>query len=92
MKRGGYRRPTTGFIAIHMPGNTAAGVVLAGLSAVCGFALIWHIWWLAVASFAGLVAAAIAHSFNLHRDFHIPADEVASVEDARSRELAATGA
>ncbi len=34
----------------------AAGIVLAGLSTVCGFALIWHIWWLVVVSF---VAATI---------------------------------
>ena len=57
-----------------------------------GFALIWHIWWLAVIGFAGLVGFAIFHTFNLNRDFHIPADEVARVEDAHTRALAATGA
>ena len=37
-----------------MPKNTGAGVVLAGLSTVLGFALIWYIWWLAALSFVGL--------------------------------------
>jgi len=92
MKRGGYVRPTSGFIAIHMPRGTSAGIILAGISAVLGFALIWHIWWLAVSGFAGLVGFAIFHTFNLNRDFHIPADEVTRVEDARTRALAATGA
>ena len=38
-------------------------------------------------SFAALILAAIAHTFNFNRDFHIPAAEVAEVEKARSRQL-----
>ncbi len=89
MKRGGFQRPTAGFEPVHMPKNTAAGIVLAGLSAVCGFGLIWHIWWLAAAAFVAVVAGAILHSFYEDRDFYIPADEVTRAEDARTRQLAA---
>jgi cytochrome o ubiquinol oxidase subunit 1 len=89
MKRNGYVRPTSGFLAIHMPKGTAAGITLAGISLVFGFAMIWHIWWLAGLSFAGLIGAAITHSFNYDRDYHIPADEVTRTEDAYTRELAA---
>ena len=89
MKRNGYVRPTSGFLAIHMPKGTAAGITLAGISLVFGFAMIWHIWWLAGLSFAGLIGAAIAHTFNYDRDYHIPADEVTRTEDAYTRELAA---
>lgn len=89
MKQGGYQRPTDGFLPIHMPKNTHAGIALAGLAMLCGFALIWHIGWLAAASFAGLIGYAIVHTFNLDRDFHIPADEIARVEQARTRQLAA---
>ena len=32
MKRRGAQRPTSGFKPIHMPKNTAAGIVIAGLS------------------------------------------------------------
>ena len=88
MKRNGYARPTRGFRRIHMPKNTAAGLVLSGLSLVCGFAIIWHIWWLVAASFAALLGAAIAHTFNLDRDDHVPVDEVSRVEEARTRQLA----
>nr|WP_295108475.1 cytochrome o ubiquinol oxidase subunit I [uncultured Caulobacter sp.] len=87
MKQRGYGRPTTGFIPIHMPANTGAGVILAGISTVLGFALIWHIWWLAAVSFVALVAAAIAHTFNFKRDYYIPAEEVVRVEDARTEAL-----
>ena len=89
MKRGGYQRPTAGFRDIHMPKNTAAGLVLAGLSLIGGFAMIWHIWWLAIAAFLGIVMAAIAHSFNLDRDYVIPAATVTQVEEARTRHLSA---
>ncbi|WP_201769572.1 cytochrome o ubiquinol oxidase subunit I [Luteimonas huabeiensis] len=87
MKQRGFQRPTSGFAAIHMPRNTAAGVVLAALSTLCGFAMIWHIWWLAAASLLGVVVYAIVHSFNYDRDYHIPADVVAATEAARTEQL-----
>jgi cytochrome o ubiquinol oxidase subunit 1 len=87
MKARGYERPTTGFIPIHMPANTGAGVVLAGISTVLGFALIWHIWWLAAVAFVALIGGAIAHTFNVKRDYYIPAEEVVRVEDARTEAL-----
>ncbi|MFD1331751.1 cytochrome o ubiquinol oxidase subunit I [Methylopila musalis] len=89
MKKRGYVRPANGFLPIHMPKNTWAGIVLAGISTVCGFALIWHIWWLAGAAFLALVVTAIAHTFNYDRDFHIPAATVTETEAERSRYLAA---
>ena len=89
MKSRGYQRPRTGFIDIHMPRNTSAGIILSGISAVLGFALIWHIWWLAGLALVGLIGTAIGHSFNDDRDYHIPAREVTGIEDARSQQLAA---
>ncbi|MDB6061429.1 MAG: cyoB [Verrucomicrobiaceae bacterium] len=89
MKQRGYERPLQGFKPIHMPKNTAAGIVLAGLSSVCGFALIWHMWLLVGLSFAAVLVAAIVHTFNYKRDFHIPADEVVRTEETRTQQLAA---
>ncbi|MFC6283285.1 cytochrome o ubiquinol oxidase subunit I [Polaromonas aquatica] len=88
MKKHGYVRPIDGFIPVHMPRNTAAGVILAAIATVCGFALIWHMWLLAVLSFVAIVAAAIYHSFNYKRDYYIPADEVTRIENDRTRLLA----
>jgi len=89
MKANQYARPKEGFIPIHMPSNTWAGFVIAALSAVCGFALIWHMWLLAVVGFVAMVAATIVHTFNYKRDFYIPADEVVRIEGDRTRLLAA---
>ena len=88
MKRRGAVRPVAGFKAIHMPKNTAAGVVIAALATACGFALIWHMWLIAGLTFFATVAAAIVHTFNYKRDFHIPADEVTRCENARTQALA----
>jgi cytochrome o ubiquinol oxidase subunit 1 len=85
MKKNGYKRPLSGFVDIHMPKNTAAGFIISAISAVIGFALIWHIWWLAAGASAALVAAVITHTFNYKRDFYIKADEVAQAEAARTQ-------
>ena len=88
MKARGYERPVEGFKAIHMPSNTGAGVILAGLSTVVGVALIWYMWWLAALGFFALIAYAIFHTFNYKRDYYIPAETVQATEDARSETLA----
>jgi cytochrome o ubiquinol oxidase subunit 1 len=87
MKRRGAQRPTAGFRPIHMPKNTGAGFILALLSAVCGFALIWHMWPLAILSFLALILSAIVHTFNYKRDYHIPAEDVVRIEGDRTRLL-----
>lgn len=88
MKQMGYQRPETGFMPVHMPKNTGAGFIIATLCTVCGFALVWRMWPLTIVSFAAVVAYSIYHTFNYKRDYHIPADEVARVEDARTLQLA----
>ncbi len=88
MKANGFKHPREGFAPVHMPKNTAAGLVLAGISTVLGFAMIWHMWLLAGVSFAALIGATIVHTFNYKRDYYIPAGEVKQVERQRSEVLA----
>ena len=87
MKQNQYDRPTTGFIPIHMPKNTGAGFVIAALAAAGAFALIWHMWLFAALGFAAMLVVVIAHTFNYQRDFHIPAEEVTRIENARTAAL-----
>ncbi|WP_313313762.1 cytochrome o ubiquinol oxidase subunit I [Pulveribacter sp.] len=89
MKKHGYRRPLSGFAPIHMPANTGAGFVIAMLSTVFGFAMVWHMWPLAIGSLAAIILATIVHTFNYQRDYYIPAAEVAAVEESRTQQLAA---
>ncbi len=88
MKQRGYERPTSGFLPIHMPKNTAAGFVIAILSTLCAFALVWQMWLVAGVAFAAMLIAAIVHTFNYKRDFNIPVDEVVVTEDKRTQQLA----
>lgn len=87
MKARHAQRPTKDFLDIHMPRNTATGVVLAGLSVVLGFALIWYMWWLAILSLIAIIGAAVIHTFNYDRDYYIPVEAVAEVENQRTRLL-----
>ncbi|CCB67938.1 cytochrome o ubiquinol oxidase subunit I [Hyphomicrobium sp. B1] len=92
MKEHGYKRPMGGFKPIHMPRNTGAGVILAGLSFITGFALIWYIWWLAAVGFVALLATAIGHTFNYNRSFNIPTQQIVETESERTQLLQSVGA
>ncbi|HEY4292559.1 cytochrome o ubiquinol oxidase subunit I [Luteibacter sp.] len=89
MKERNAGRRVDGYLPIHMPKNTGAGIILAGFAFVFGFAMIWHMFLVAGLTFAALLVTAIGHTFNYKRDYHIPADVVARTEAARTEELAA---
>jgi len=87
MKKHNYERPTSGFTKIHMPKNTWAGFVIAALSAVVGFGLIWQMWLLAGAGFLVMLVTIIVHTFNYKRDYYISAEEVVRTENAYTKLL-----
>ncbi|MFZ3177113.1 MAG: cbb3-type cytochrome c oxidase subunit I, partial [Methylovirgula sp.] len=87
-RRGVAHRLFSTYRPIHMPQNTGTGIIVSAFAAVLGFALIWHIWWLAVASFAAAIAVAITHSFNENRDYTVSSDDVARSEDIYFEQLA----
>ncbi|RZL02778.1 MAG: cytochrome o ubiquinol oxidase subunit I [Rubrivivax sp.] len=87
MKKRGYERPQGGFLPIHMPKNTGAGIILAGLSTAFGFAMIWQMWIPAVLAFIALIVSAIVHTFNYKRDYYIPVDDVIRTEAERTHLL-----
>ncbi len=91
MKKHGFVRPLEGFIPIHMPRNTGAGFVISMLAGVTGFALVWHMWLIAIGAFAAMLTAIIVHTFNYKRDFNIPVDEVVRTERARTELLLSHG-
>jgi cytochrome o ubiquinol oxidase subunit 1 len=51
---------------------------------ILGFAMIWHIWWLAILGLIGLVVSALSHAWSVDREMMIPAVEVAAFERARA--------
>lgn len=84
MKDRGHQRPVAGFVPIHMPRNTGAGVIMSCLAMVLGFAMIWYIWWLAAVSAIVLLAYAIAFTFNYDHGYFVDVEEIHADERARA--------
>jgi cytochrome o ubiquinol oxidase subunit 1 len=68
---------------IEMPRNSMIGVVIAFFAVILGFALVWHIWWMAAAGLGGIVAAGLARAW-----VPVTSDEIsaAALVDRVSRE------
>ncbi|MDN7892917.1 cytochrome o ubiquinol oxidase subunit I [Burkholderia cepacia] len=82
MKARGEGRPNpASFCDIHMPSNTCAGLVVAIFSLVLGFALVWHIWWMAIGGLVGIVATLVIYSSRDNDGYYIPASTVRKTED-----------
>ncbi|MXN74949.1 cytochrome o ubiquinol oxidase subunit I [Burkholderia sp. 4701] len=69
---------------IHMPSNTSAGLFVGMFSLLLGFALVWHIWWLAIAGLVGIVATVVLYSAQDNEGYFIPADTVRKIEEQRT--------
>ncbi|HEX7387521.1 MAG TPA: cytochrome o ubiquinol oxidase subunit I [Castellaniella sp.] len=80
MKTHGVTRLLEGFNDIHLPRNTGAGLIIGLLGLAFGFGMVWYMWWLAVLSFIGILAVAIYHTFDYHREESVSASEVERVE------------
>ncbi len=88
-KRAGdpWRAPDS-YADIEMPANTAHGLIIAGMAFALGFAMVWHIWWLAALSFFAITAALIWRGMRVIEPRIIPARQVEE-EDRRFREYVA---
>jgi cytochrome o ubiquinol oxidase subunit 1 len=67
---------------IEMPRNSPTGFVCAFFASVTGFALIWHIWWMAIVALIGAYATFVVFAWRDHDEYEIPADEVARLDRA----------
>jgi cytochrome o ubiquinol oxidase subunit I len=68
---------------VEVPRNSPTGFITAFFSTITGFALIWHVWWMAA---LGLAAAYVVFVWFAWRDVEelvIPAEEVARLDRAR---------
>lgn len=82
-ERGLFPERPAAFRDILLPANTGVGVMLGATSFVFGFAMVWHIWWLAgVTALAGW-ALVLTRIFMRERFRRFTADEIATIESAR---------
>ncbi|PAJ80409.1 cytochrome o ubiquinol oxidase subunit I [Burkholderia ubonensis] len=81
--RGEGQGKSAAYRDIHMPSNTSAGLFVGVFSLALGFALVWHIWWLAIAGLAGIVATLVIYSSRNNDGYYIPASTVRRIEEPR---------
>jgi cytochrome o ubiquinol oxidase subunit I len=70
---------------IRVPRNSPNGFVTAFFAVIAGFAMIWHIWWMAI---LGLICAAVtlvAFGWVERRDKKISSKELAAADRKRAR-------
>jgi cytochrome o ubiquinol oxidase subunit 1 len=65
--------------AIEVPRNSPTGVVCAFFATVVGFALIWHIWWMAIAGLIGAYATFVVFAWRDRADDELSAAAVARI-------------
>jgi cytochrome o ubiquinol oxidase subunit 1 len=75
--------PEPDYQPIEMPLNTPTGVICAFFASLCGFAVIWHIWWLAILGLIGAFAVFVWYAWRDEHEHVIPVEEV--MANARER-------
>jgi cytochrome o ubiquinol oxidase subunit 1 len=73
---------------IEVPTNTAVGFVNAFFAVVTGFALIWHIWWMAALGLLGVFATFLAFAFRDEEEVEVPARTIAEFDRTHKAEVA----
>jgi cytochrome o ubiquinol oxidase subunit 1 len=80
--------PARDYKAIEMPKNSPIGFVTAFFAVVTGFALIWHIWWMAGLGLFGAFVMLLAFAFRRQEEIEVPAAEIARFEQTHQAEVA----
>ena len=73
---------------IEMPANTAHGLLIAGASFGLGFAMVWHIWWLAILSFLAIPAIVALRAMRVIEPRIVRAAEVEEADRRFRQEVA----
>jgi len=76
---------------IELPKNTSAGFLIAGFFAVFGFAMVWHIWWLAIVCLIAAFVVFLVRCCQTDVEFKVGAEEVARTERAHEQTLIDAG-
>ena len=85
-----YKKPDH-YEEIHMPKNSGAGIVIAAFSTIFGFAMIWHIWWLAIVGFAGMIITWIVKKLRRGRGLLRAGGRIEKLENQHFDEITKAG-
>ena len=82
IKRGEAPKPEMTYEDIHLPKNTPAGLMIGIFSLIFGFAMTWHIFWLALLSLVAIIISLIIRLSGEDEHDLIPASQVKAMEAA----------
>jgi cytochrome o ubiquinol oxidase subunit 1 len=81
--------PARVYEPIEIPKNSATGFVTAFFAVVIGFAMIWHIWWMAGLGVFGAFVTLLAFAFRRRSEIEVPAEQIARFDRAHQAGAAA---
>ncbi|KAF3362724.1 Cytochrome bo(3) ubiquinol oxidase subunit 1 [Chlamydiales bacterium STE3] len=83
IKRGQAPKPKKDYEDIYLPKNTAMGLYIGMLSLIFGFAMTWHIYWLALLSFIAILTCVIIRLSQKDDHKVVYAEDIKKMEEAR---------
>jgi cytochrome o ubiquinol oxidase subunit 1 len=87
MKQRGPIVPAQRYDPIEVPANSPNGFVTAFFAVVTGFALIWHIWWMAILGLACAALTLLGFGWIERVEHEVSGEKLADAERARLRTL-----
>jgi cytochrome o ubiquinol oxidase subunit 1 len=85
MKQRGPIAPVERYASIEMPRRSPNGFVTAFFAVVTGFAMIWHIWWMAILGLACAVVTLLVFGWTERLEDEVSGEQLAADERARAR-------
>jgi cytochrome o ubiquinol oxidase subunit 1 len=82
----GVKLPELQYKAVHLPKNSGLGVIMATFAFLIGFGLIWHMWWLAVLGFGGVIVCVILRASDDETEYTITAEQMQKLDIANRQE------
>lgn len=76
----GHFAPEPDYAAIDMPMSSPVGFYTAFFAFTFGFAMIWHIWWLAIVALVAAFAGFVVFAWRDEDEVRIPAETLAAAE------------
>lgn len=80
IKRGEAPKNSAHYHDIHLPVDTGIPAYVGLLALAFGFAMVWYIWWLAIASVIGIVASFVFRLSQKEKMQNITAEQVKNIE------------
>lgn len=65
---------------VHLPKNTGMGIIIAAFSFITGFAIIWHIWWLAAVGIILVIGSIIMRASDEDTEYTLTAGHLKELD------------